>query len=475
MPPRKDPDAKLDCSKRSVNPFQTYVNHLITKKPEKIKLLIARALMNDDYLMDFNGQVHANECVFSYPDSNWYSVYLLNNKGEQYFGEDGALKFYFQMEFQMEKGVPVDATIINGTSEVPDELMVNGKEKKNCMVKENGKCGNPEPKRKKKTTIKAEDYDSSDDEESSEKVLEKLKNVPVGNKQKVPRDFFEGKSKLLIIDWMIANMKPEDILKCIKRNLSPQDVKEAESLLDTKPSDEGSSSSYLADLSKDQLVDVLSKHNDSDVNQMLKTVTKSELVGAVNRIKDRERKMVGIIGICKRAGVKDFSLEKSAKTGKHKIVDSDGDPVDSIDQVLDICAEKEAMRIKKILKLKSISSDVKKGIFTKDQVMNYRGGNVRLPFSMKDAVKTYFPLVKNLKNENGELFGQIPSEKDSDGDIIYFKYDDILGKDLKKLDDKIRKGKVLFGKKRTFKKKVKTVKKAVKKVVKKKKTIKRKV
>ena len=79
MPPRKDPDAKMNCSKRSVNPFQTYVNHLITKKPEKIKLLIARALMNDDYLMDFNGQVHANECVFSYPDSNWYSVYLLNN------------------------------------------------------------------------------------------------------------------------------------------------------------------------------------------------------------------------------------------------------------------------------------------------------------------------------------------------------------------------------------------------------------
>ena len=459
MPPRKDPDAKMNCSKRSVNPFQTYVNHLITKKPEKIKLLIARALMNDDYLMDFNGQVHANECVFSYPDSNWYSVYLLNNKGEQYWNNKGALKFYFQMEFQLsDKGLPVDATIINGTLEVPDELMVNGKEMKNCMVKENGKCANPEQKRKKKT-IKAEDYDSSDDEgESSEKVLEKLKNVPVGNKQKVPRDFFEGKSKLLIIDWMIANMKPEDILKCIKGNLSAQDVKDAESLLDTKPSNQGPSN--LADLSKEELVGELSKHNGPQVNEMLQTVTKSELVSAVNRIKDRERKLVGIVGICKRAGVKGYSLEKSGKTGKHRIVDSDGDPVDSIDSVLDICAEKEAMRIKKLLKIKSISSDIKKGMFTKEQIMNYRGGNIRLPFSMKDSVKTYFPMVKNLKNEDGELFGQIPSEKDSDGDIIYFKYDDILGKDLKKLDDKLRKGKVLFGKK-NFKRKVKTVKRKV--------------
>ena len=79
MPPvRKNPGDRMDCSKRSVNPFQTYVNHLITKKPEKIKLLLARALMNDDSLMDFNGQIHANECVFSYPYSNWYSVYLID-------------------------------------------------------------------------------------------------------------------------------------------------------------------------------------------------------------------------------------------------------------------------------------------------------------------------------------------------------------------------------------------------------------
>jgi hypothetical protein len=36
-----------------------------------------------------------------------------------------------------------------------------------------------------------------------------------------------------------------------------------------------------------------------------------------------------------------------------------------------------------------------------------------------------------MKNEDGELFGQIPSEKDEDGDIIYFKYDDILFKSEK--------------------------------------------
>ena len=152
MPPsRKNPGEKLDCSRRSITPFQSYVNSLITKKPEKIKMLLARALMNDDTLMDFNGQIHANECVFSYPDSNWYSVYLINGNGKKYWGDSGAQKFYFQMDFQTNaEGLPIDAFPVNGTLETPDELMVNGIEIKNCVLKENGKCGNPESKKKKK-------------------------------------------------------------------------------------------------------------------------------------------------------------------------------------------------------------------------------------------------------------------------------------------------------------------------------------
>ena len=73
MPPRvkKNPGEKLDCSKRSSTSFQTYVGNLVQKKQDKIKLLLARALMNEDMLEDFHGQIHANECVFCYPDSNW--------------------------------------------------------------------------------------------------------------------------------------------------------------------------------------------------------------------------------------------------------------------------------------------------------------------------------------------------------------------------------------------------------------------
>ena len=32
--PRKNPGDPMDCSRRSITPFQTYINHLITKKPE---------------------------------------------------------------------------------------------------------------------------------------------------------------------------------------------------------------------------------------------------------------------------------------------------------------------------------------------------------------------------------------------------------------------------------------------------------
>lgn len=449
---RQNPGEKLDCSKRSVTPFQIYVNHLITRKPEKIKALLARALMNDDSLMDFNGQINANECVFSYPDSNWYSVYLMKNNGEMYWGTTGARKFYFQMDFRLDgEGVPIDAFPINGTLETPDELMVNGSEMKNCVIKENGKCGNPESKKKKKKSgAVQEDYE---EQETPEQILQNVSQVSLvsGPKQKMPRDYFENLgSKSLIIDWMIANMKPNEIFKCIQSgSLSAEDLQQAESLLTTIPS---SSSNQASGVSQAEINSVINSFSPGEISNMVKVITREELVGAVSRIKDPERRKESIITLCKRAGLKKYSIRKNAK-GKNIILDEDGEQVDDINEVLDECAKREAYRLKKMLKIKSISQDVKKGLLSRQDLIGYRGGIVRLPYTLMASVKRHFPLIRKYENQDGYLFASIPGGRDDDGTLFYYKVDDILGRDLKKLDKLMESGEVSFGKRVSFGKK----------------------
>jgi len=435
--PRKNPGEPMECSKRSVTPFQTYVNHLITKKPEKIKALLARALMNDDYLMDFNGQVHANECVFSYPNSNWYSVYLMNKDGKMYWSETGAQKFYFQMDFRMEDDVPIDAIPINGTLETPEELMVDGVEMKNCVVF-NGKCTNPESKKKKKKkSVKEEDFEEEEEGPTSEEVLASLSSVPLtsGLKQTMPREYFENLgSKSLIIDWMIANMKPEEIFKCIQRgSLSAEDLKQAQSLLESKPNtQQAGPSGYV---SQQEIEALVTSFTPSEISKMIKIVTKEHIIDAISRIKDPLRKRQILVSTCRKCGVKKYSITTNPK-GKPIVVDEDGDVVD-INEVMEECANREAYRIRKLLKIKSISQDVKQGGLSKQDLMNYRGGNKRIPYTLMASVKRHFPLIRKYENRNGDLFASIPKEINGQ-DVVYFVVDDLLGKDLRKLDEKMQ-------------------------------------
>lgn len=440
---RKNPSEPLECSGRSVTPYQTYVNHLITKKPEKIKALLARALNGDGYLEDFNGQVHANECVFSYPDSNWYSVYLVNRKtGEPYWGEDGAKKYYFQLDVGTDNDGVLDAAIVNGTTETPDELMRDGVEIKNCSVK-NGKCANPEPKKKKKKAVKEEDFEDEEQGETPEEILESLKKQTGktgGTKQKMPRTYFESlRSKNLIIEWMITNMKSDEIMKCIQRgNLTAEEVQQAENILDSRPESGGSGSGTAGGIAS-EIEALKESFSPSEIDKMIKVVTKKQLVDAMKRITDVNRRRQLIITTCRRAGVKKYSITTNSK-GKSVIVDEDGDPVDDINDVIDICAEKEAFRIRKLLKLKSISQDFNKGNRSKAQLIAY--GKKVLPYVLIASVKRHFPMIRKYTNRDGELYASIPGGMD-DGEVYYFKVADVTGNDLAKLDAMSQQG--VFG------------------------------
>jgi hypothetical protein len=94
---------------------------------------------------------------------------------------------------------------------------------------------------------------------------------------------------------------------------------------------------------------------------------------------------------------------------------------------------------------------------TKQELMSYRGGNQPLPYSLIDFVKLHFPLIKKYKNQDGLLYGSIPSEINGT-DIIYYVVGDILGKDLRKLDNMMSGNGMSFGRS-SFGKSVKIMKK----------------
>jgi hypothetical protein len=62
-----------------------------------------------------------------------------------------------------------------------------------------------------------------------------------------------------------------------------------------------------------------------------------------------------------------------------------------------------------------------------------------------DFVKHHFPLIKKYKNQDGLLYGSIPSEINGT-DISYYVVGDILGKDLRKLDNMVSGNGMSFGK-----------------------------
>jgi hypothetical protein len=183
-----------------------------------------------------------------------------------------------------------------------------------------------------------------------------------------------------------------------------------------------------------------------EIHAMIKMVTKEELVAVVSR-KKGDNKKEAIVSLCKRAGVKGYTL-KQGKKGL-LIVDSDGEQVDSIDEVLDECAAKESARINKVLKQQGMVEGMIQQLVSKEALINYKGGGVPIPFLLRKAVKYHFPLIKEFENRGGELYGKIPSVREN-GTLYYFKIGDILGDDLAKLDKKMNAGTVSFGSKRKF-------------------------
>jgi len=383
------------CSGKKAKSFQKLIG-FIKNNPDKIDVLLARALLHDDMLDVFDGYPHANECVFSYPDSDWFSVYLLDENGKKVWDPDeNIMKLYFKIRVSPngEDAAIIEKTLTNDT---PQELIgPDGKEIENCKVA-GTKCTNPdsmkpppkEPKEPKaprapKSKKPVDDIDDDDDSGPSAPsrvspvILSQLENLSLGGggspgqssskstkstaKPKITRDDFEDiKSKELIVDYMVANMNPKDIVSCVKKGaLSKSDLEEVEKLADMDIPDSGEQD-YYADESGGTLtleeldaVEMANNLPEKEVMSIMKRVTKEAIVKLINKIDDMDEKKKEIVKLCERAGINKFST-KTARGGKLKLFEN-GEQVDDGDvpEIIDECAKREATKLRRKIALYS--------------------------------------------------------------------------------------------------------------------------
>jgi hypothetical protein len=357
------------CRGRDATKLQEYIND-----PAKQKKLFAKALENDAFLNSFAGQIEASECIFSYPESEWYGVYLLDPDGNKYFnvGEQRSEMYFFKLVIAPNKK---DAFTREGTTDISMTDLVG---KSACVINDKGNCVLPpvpkEPKEPKapkagRTSGTSGPGPSEPPPAVAQDVLQRLQTLslnpeePAG-KEQVPREFFEQmKSKMLIVQWMVEKMNPQDLVECIKRgSLSPEDVRRAEAVVQSGEGSVGPGDS--GDALEDAALDAAESLPPKEVVKMLKRITKEDLIADLKqKFPDPGQRKEAIIQLCANAGKK---LEVRQTKRGPKIFDFNGEQVTD-EEALDECAAIEAERIRqRILSrrrtiFRSAASAVRKG------------------------------------------------------------------------------------------------------------------
>lgn len=147
-------------------------------------------------------------------------------------------------------------------------------------------------------------------------------NIP---KRMITREEFEKMgSKETIINWMLENMDPRDILSCLQGN------------------------EYSSDYSVNNLTDEIGNMELSDISEVIQEISFEDLIDQINDISDDYARYERIIEMCTSAGVFDDSSDVGVvRTKKNvKLVLDDKSLSDTeIRNLLKNCATKEANRL----------------------------------------------------------------------------------------------------------------------------------
>ena len=467
------------CKDRSGVNFKKFVD-MIKKKPGEIHILLARALLNNGDLDKFTGQTHASECVFSYPESDWFGVYMLDQNGDKIWNDDDRayMKFYFKIKVNT---AGTNAAILEDTMtyDTPDELKDEyGNEISHCVLR-GTKCGDPEDLKIKKLLTKKE-ASAKPKAAKSENVAstsgtkrapkEKVEQEPVQSlppqvspallaqlqdfslsggeassssstrqATKISREYFEQmKNKEMIVDWMIKNMDPKVLVNCIKKgSLSQADLQDAERIAGMEVS-ETPIEEQLGELSLSDLntLEVARSLPQAEVKSMLQKVTKETISELINKVSGDDKKKEAIVELCKRAGINKYST--AIKRKQLRLLDEEGDIVDEreIKEIIDECAKREATKLRRRLAIlsyvasqpRTVRQDkqpVIKQEITRDSIINEinRLGpddkkNAIVELCKRNGVDKYSTAIKRKQLRLLDEEGDIIDEREIDGILM---------------------------------------------------------
>jgi len=273
------------------------------------------------YFEYFRDQDWANECVFSYPGESWVSIYKKDASGNIYWTKDSsgnvkAQKFYFQIQV-----VDSQPEIVNYTTKTPPELEF----KNECAIID-GKCKDSPGTTKVKVTKQVVIPIAP--------VLPKnLPQIPKNiQKNKISREEFEKMgSKEAIINWMIENMNPVDILACLQQN------------------DPG----YSGYSEQTNITELANEMDDLQIESVIKDVSFEDLVSQIMEIPDLKTRYDRILEICTKSGEideQDIEVIETKKGGIKIMVNDEVLSESKIASLLQGCAKKEAKRLTKLIK-----------------------------------------------------------------------------------------------------------------------------
>ena len=350
------------CGGRDITPLQNYANDLNLPRG-----FLANLLHESEYLEEYQVIPNLNECELTFPNSDWFGVYItdLQGNGKYWFDANGnevPFVYYFKV-IEGPDGYP-KINFATATFKKPPEL----ENARPCVIRDGG-CYTPGPERKgtrgspggsaassatstpAKKTKKAAAAASpaaapvvsipSDSLQAAMEALqlEPKEAAPVGSK--LPRDEAEKLDRKMMIDWMSTNMDPRDVLGCLESGaLSAQDQAKIAQLRE----DIGAGVAPGGGGVEEAAVRAMQVLPSAQTLKMFKAISKKELMAELNAISNMNDRKQGIVQLCQRAGLH-YQLDNSKIP---KIIGPGGTTVRP-EIAMEECARAEARRAHEIL------------------------------------------------------------------------------------------------------------------------------
>jgi len=472
MPPKKASatdtwTGKAGCRGRDVTPLQQYI-----LDKSKQRGYLASLLNKDGFLDQFAADVSANECAFTFDDSDWFAVYLVDSDGQYFLDATGGRqpgRLFFKVMFDSATGQPkIDPS--SRTFVMPPDLIG----KRECMVSPTGTCvirqvpkepKKPKKPKKLKTPASASasasapasasasssaPTDSGTDEYSISKAMEMLaaegkaskvvkqpveeliKAVeqlqvgggPSGSSEEVQGNIttadLSNKSIDEIIQWMVENMYEQDIMSCLRSGtLSSEEQAKLVEL-------QGLSTEAVVpdpgELADEIAVQAAATLPPEVARKMYKRITKDDLIKELSNLKGGDRKNA-IAQLCRRSGRNVEVRERSGRRGKvvYDLYERGFLVTDEeIDDVLNECADREADRLQSLLRSRWARVLPRKAAVYRVQQAQQETERRRIPIveetqeeaDMRVAAETGGTAPKMTKDELMQLVDGAPNRKE---------------------------------------------------------------